>query len=334
MSAEHGGNVWRGGRPSDWLDFSANLNPEGPPDWARAALVAGLENAAYYPDARMAAATAGLAAHLGIDAACVLPTAGGVEAAALAAGLGARHAVAQPTFQEYGRLCGAHRDVPWDALDDYAPHAGECLWLCNPNNPTGAALDRAAVLRLLARVEAAGGRLAVDEAFVHYCPSRSVVDQVAAHPALIVLGSLTKALALPGIRLGYLAAHPTVIASLRESCLPWRLNCLADAVAAALPNHDADFEAMRALNAARRSALARALAALGARVYPSEANFLLCDFGRDMRPALAALREARILARPCGAFPRLTHGHVRFAVRTEEENARLVEAIGGLGLRV
>ena len=330
MKVEHGGNVWRSGRPGDWLDFSANLNPEGPPDWARQALAAGLERAGWYPDPDMAAATAGLAAHLGIDAACVLPTSGGIGAAALAAGLGERRAIAQPTFQEYGRLCGRHRDVQWDHLSDYEPEAGEWLWLCNPNNPTGAALERDAVLALLDRLERVGGGLVVDEAFIHYCPEHSVADAVAGHPALVALGSLTKALALPGIRLGYLAAHPSVVAALGERLPPWRLNCLADAVAAALPGHGEDFKRIRALNARRRAAFAGALSALGARVYPSEASFLLCDFGRDMRPAVGELRRQRILVRPCGMFPGLTDGHLRLCVRTEAENARLIEALGRL----
>lgn len=330
MSAAHGGDVWRSGRPSDWLDFSASLNPDGPPEWVRAAMAAGLENAAYYPDVRMAAATAGLSAHLGVAADCVLPTSGGIEAAAIAARGCGRHAIVQPTFEAYARLCGEHRDVPWEALPEYEPEPGECLWLCNPNNPTGAALSREAVLALLARVEAAGGKLIVDEAFIAYCPERSVVNAVATHPALIVLGSLTKVLAIPGVRLGYLAAHPSAIREWRNTLPPWRLNCVADAVAAALPGHEADFARIRTLNDARRDAFAGALAGLGATVHPSAANFLLCDFHRDMRPAVEALAARRILVRPCGAFPGLTHGHLRFAVRTEEENERLVREIGRL----
>ena len=333
MSVVHGGDVWQGSvpggciAPGDYLDFSANLNPEGPPEWVRAAMEEGLARARYYPDIRSRAALAGLAAHLRLPEACLLPTAGGVEAAAAAARLPGRHAVAQPTFQEYGRLCGAHADVSRAALADRAFRPGEALWVCNPNNPTGDALPRAAMAELLARAEAAGGRLIVDEAFIDYCPGRSVRDWVTAHPALIVLGSLTKSLAIPGARLGYLAAHPSVIGALQRRLPPWRLNCVADAVAAALPGHGADFEAVRALNAARREAFAERLRAVGARVRPSEANFLLCDFGRDMRPAIRALREARILVRPCGMFPGLGHGHVRLAVRTEAENARLAEAL-------
>lgn len=327
MSVIHGGDVWRDGSPEDWLDFSANLNPEGPPDWVREAMAEGLKNAARYPDARSAAALRGLSAHLGVPEECLLPTSGGIEAIGLAAGLSSRHAVAQPTFQEYGHLCGAHRDVPLEELPRYAPGPGECLWLCNPNNPTGGALSRGEVLALLARTEAAGGRLAVDEAFAGYCPERSVIDAVVDYPGLVVLGSLTKILAIPGVRLGYLAAHPSVIAALKEGLPPWRLNCVAEAVAAALPGHGPDFDAIRARNAHRRERFAAALRSLGAAVSPGAANFLLCDFHRDMGPVVEALRQKRILVRPCGMFPGLTHGHLRLCVRREDENARLVAAL-------
>ena len=327
MSVYHGGDVWQGGAPGEYLDFSANLNPEGPPQWVRAAMLRGLENARFYPDLRQGAAVAGLSAHLGLPEACILPTAGGIEAIACAASLSKRYAVAQPTFQEYGALCGAHRDVKRSELADYRPEPGETLWLCNPNNPTGEALPRGDVPALLEKLEAVGGRLVVDEAFIDYCPEHSVRHAVCGHPALIVLGSLTKVLAIPGVRLGWMAGHPSVVARVRERQLPWRLNCLADAVAAALPGHGEYFERLRALNDARREAFAGALASIGARVYPSAANFLLCDFARDMRPVAERLREQRLLIRLCGMFPGLTHGHVRLCVRTDGENEALVEAL-------
>lgn len=326
MTVYHGGDVWQGNAPGDFLDFSANLNPEGPPEWVRGALAEGLERARYYPDLKSAAARRGLAAHLKLDEACVLPTSGGIEAAMLAARLSAKHAIAQPTFQEYGHLCGEYGNVSRDDLANHAFGAGECLWLCNPNNPTGGALTRREVLALLDRAERAGARLVVDEAFIEYCPEHSVADCVAEHPALLVLGSLTKVLAIPGIRLGYLAAHPDVLSGLSEGLMPWRLNCMADAVAAALPGHRGDFEALRRLNDARRESFAAELSKL-ARVYPSQANFLLCDFGRDMGPAIEALRRQRVLVRPCGMFPGLDSGHVRLCVRTEAENALLIDRL-------
>ena len=329
MTVFHGGNVWQGENPDQWLDFSANLNPEGPPEWVVEAMKAGLARARYYPDLKGVAARRGVAAHLGIPEDCVLVTAGGIEAASLAAKLSGIHTIAQPTFQEYGCLCGSHHDIVREKLQEHAFSEDENLWICNPNNPTGDALTRAEMLDLLGRAEAAGARLIVDEAFIHYCPGQSVADQVAGHPALIVLGSLTKVLAIPGVRLGYMIAGPHVTQKLSEGLLPWRLNCVADAVAAALPGHGDDFERIWQLNADRREIFAHELRALGIRVYPSDANFLLCDFGRDMRPEIEHLRQRHILLRPCGMFPGLTDAHVRLCVRTEAENARLVEALRG-----
>ena len=349
MNIEHGGDVWREGAPEAYLDFSANLNPDGPPEWVLGAMRRGLERARYYPDVRMRVAAAGLSAHLGLPEACVLPTAGGIEAAALAARPAlpdtARHIVAQPTFQEYGRLCGAHANLDRAALAGYEPSAGERLWICNPNNPTGDALTRRELTALLDRAEVAGAQLVVDEAFIEYCPEHSVRDLVAAHPALMVLGSLTKVLAIPGVRLGYLAAHPDALQALRDAddppapdgaqpLLPWRLNCLADAVASALPGHAADFEAIRLRNRVRRAAFAEGLSALGFRVYPSQANFLLVDIGRDARPLVERLRSRRILVRLCGGFPGLSHGHIRLCVRTEAENEQLISAIKETSRRI
>lgn len=323
MSVAHGGDVWDRGRPEDFLDFSANLNPDGPPQWAREAMARGLARAGYYPDARSRAALAGLSGFLGVPRECLMATAGGVEAGALAATLPGRHVIVQPTFAEYARLCGPHEDLPAQKLKDYTPRPGENLWLCNPNNPTGAALR---LEGLLEAAEAAGARLIVDEAFIDYCPGYSL-RRFAGSGALVILGSLTKVLALPGVRLGYLEAHPAVIEALGARALPWRLNCLADAVAAALPGHGAYFERVRALNAARRADFAERLARLGARVYPSEANFLLCDFHRDMRPVAGALRERGMPVRLCGGFEGLDDGHVRLCVRRQAENQRLIGAL-------
>ena len=123
-------------------------------------------------------------------------------------------------------------------------------------------------------------------------------------------------LPIPGVRLGYMIAHPHVINLFYNGLLPWRLNCVADAVAAALPGHGQDFERIRRLNAARREAFANDLRALGIKVYPSEANFLLCDFGCQVRPLEDALKEKKILVRRCMNFPGIDDGrHLRLAVK-------------------
>ena len=331
----HGGNVWQGDSPGSWLDFSANLRPEGPPDWVMDALRAGLGEARYYPDLSMRREREGLAAFLGVDAACVLPTAGGVSALDLAMGLGTGGVLlAVPCFSEYAALAKKRglqvTEAPISELPDAARRlpAGGLICLGNPVNPLGRAFTRREIMALLGAAEAARGWLLLDEAFIEYCPERTARDLIPAHGRLIVAGSMTKILCVPGARLGYLLAQPDLVASMAARQLTWEVSCFAGAVARALPGHGADIRAIAALNAGRRESLRRSLEALGARVYPSEASFLLARFDRPTSSIAAALKEKKILVRECMDFAGVDDGrHLRLAVRDEAANARLIAAL-------
>ena len=338
----HGGNVWPGGAPSDWLDYSANLRPEGASRWVRDALTAGMENIRYYPDPQMRRARQALAEYLGLDAAQVLPTAGGISAIDLTAQLSATGAlIATPCFGEYEMLCVRHglrvhkasllrtrHEIgdPAIQLKD-ALFEGALVYLCNPLNPVGAAFTRDQVENLLGQVEDACGWLVVDEAFIEYCPQRSVVDLIAHHPRLLVTGSMTKILGIPGVRLGYLCGQKEVINQLSGRQITWELSCFAEAVACALPEHREDILADGEISARRREQLRAGLAGLGVFVYPSEAAFVLADFGRPVAPLVKFLKNKHILVRECMNFDGLDDGqHLRLAVKDEQDNERLLQA--------
>lgn len=320
---KHGGNVWEAGSPSDWLDFSANLRPEGTPGWVMRTMQAALDHARYYPDRAMRAARAGLAVYAGVPEACILPTAGG--AAAIDACLllhPGRVRTETPAFGEYAERAAAHgkAHARWDGR--FA--SGDLLMIGNPNNPTGSARSRADILALHQQARCSGAALAVDEAFIDFCPEHSVRRDVS--PGLTVVGSLTKTLCIPGVRLGYVCAAPEVIARMERQALPWSLNMLAAAIAAQLPMHMEDIRRDAARNAQRRERLSGLLRAHGARVEPSQANFLLADFGRDMSGDVARLKERHMLVRTCASFG-LGPNVLRLAVRTDAENDRLVDAL-------
>ena len=358
----HGGNVWQGGAPSDWLDYSANLRPEGAPRWVRDALTAGMDNIRYYPDPTMRRARAALAEYLDLNAAQVLPTAGGISAIDLTAQLPASGALlATPCFGEYEMLCTRHglrvhkatllrerheidavvrgaftppHTTPLHEIGDPAAQLkdalfeGALVYLCNPLNPVGAAFTRDQVENLLNQVEDAKGWLVVDEAFIEYCPRHSVVELIARHPRLLVTGSMTKILGIPGVRLGYLCGQPEVIEALSGRQITWELSCFAEAVACALPEHRADILADSETNARRREHLRAGLEELGIFVYPSEAAFVLADFGRPVAPLVKYLKEKHILVRECMNFDGLSDGqHLRLAVKDEQDNERLIEAL-------
>ena len=324
---KHGGNVWASDEPAAWLDFSANLCPEGTPDWVMRAMQAALHNARYYPDRAMRAARAGLAVYAGVPEACILPTAGGVDAidACMALHPG-RVRTEAPAFGEYAERAAVHGKAHalWDGR--FAP--GDLLMLGNPNNPTGSARSREDILALHAQAMRSGAALAVDEAFIDFCPEHSVRRNV--EQGLTVVGSLTKTLCIPGVRLGYICAAPEVIAWMERRALPWSLNMLAAEIAAQLPAHLEDIRRDAECKARRRERLASRLWAHGARVEPSQANFLLVDFGQDMSSAVERLRAQHILVRTCASFG-LGKSMLRLAVRTDAENDRLVDALWGNG---
>ena len=339
----HGGNVWQGEGPLRWLDFSANLRPEGPPEWVREALVNALSEARWYPDPSMARERAALGRFLSLPEDWVLPTAGGASAIALAAGLEAtEHLTLTPCFGEYARqaktLGRPVRTLPMLAgrhiVGDPAEQAegalsqGCAVWLCNPNNPLGTVFSREQVTRVLEQIETVNGWLILDEAFIEYCPEQTCTPLLAEHGRLVILGSMTKILGVPGVRLGYLCANPHVIEGLARRLTPWALNSFAGAVLRALPEHRGEFARYALENERRRDGLKAALERLGAFVYPSRAPFLLADFGRPVRPIAEALKKRGILVRECMDFDGVDDGaHLRLAVRTESENERLITAL-------
>ena len=339
----HGGNVWAGGEPRDWLDFSANLRPEGPPGWLREALCRAVEDARYYPDPDMKRAERALAGWLGLPETYVRPTAGGASAIRLAMRLGeGRVLIFDPAFTEYreqAHLLG-RQTVSLPLLregkrtSDLAEiaagrlRAGDALWLCNPSNPLGCAFPREELLRLLMLAEEKGCWLVADEAFAEYCPGSSLRDLVPAHERLAVVGSMTKILGIPGVRLGYLCAQPQVLRALAPFQLPWELGCFAAAAACALPGHREEVQGWAEENARCRATLCAGLARLGCAVYPSDAPFVLADLGRLAAPVAKALRRRGILVRTCEDFIGLEDGrHLRLAVREEDAVRRLLDAL-------
>ena len=146
-------------------------------------------------------------------------------------------------------------------------------------------------------------------------------------PGLVVVRSLTKAWALPGLRAGFLLGPPDVVAALRAARQPWSVNSLALAALEAYGNGDLPPGAVPAEVARAREELAARLRTLpGVRVWPSAANFLLIRVP-DGPAAHRGLLERRIAVRTASTFPGLTPDHLRVAVRTPEDNGLLVAAL-------
>jgi threonine-phosphate decarboxylase len=335
----HGDLVSRslGVRVGELLDFSQNINPLGAPkDALEAARRALYEDSGRYPDLEYTGLREALAAYLGVGAEMVVPTNGGAEAlflAARAAGTGGKALVLEPTFSEYAaaaaaagkepvrRVARREEDFEWDSTPLRDLEGVSVVFLCNPNNPTGDLLDRGAVLELAARVVEAGAVLVVDEAFADFVPEISVTDMV--DRGLWVARSFTKFFAIPGLRLGCLVCDDAGrVQTLQPS---WPVNSVAAAAGIAAAKDRGFAEASRAEVARLREDLIGALDDLpGLQPFPGAANFLLVR-GPDGLPERLARRG--VLVRGCGPFYGLGPEFFRVAVRSAEENGRLVAAI-------
>jgi histidinol-phosphate/aromatic aminotransferase/cobyric acid decarboxylase-like protein len=144
---------------------------------------------------------------------------------------------------------------------------------------------------------------------------------------VIVVRSLTKALAIPGLRAGYAVAAPPVAAALRVVRAPWSANALALAALEAAARHPAELGAIADRVAVERDDLTARLAAIdGVRTWPSVANFCLVEVADGARVA-RALRARGIAVRPAASFPGLDERHLRLTARDPAANARLATAL-------
>lgn len=332
---------------SEVIDFSANLNPLGAPAWLSQLLAASLTELAVYPDPDYTAAREAIARAEGLAPDQVRLTNGGAEAIFLAAALlaergGRRAAIVQPTFCEYARACRhygikvRHLALKTDDFDLDAASALDAMrevdavFLCRPNNPSGTLVERELIERMLAEGQRYGSMLIVDEAFVDFVtPDERLTALLARYDNLLLLRSMTKFYTIPGLRLGYLLGDEAAVSRIAALQLPWSINAPAAALVEPLLADRQFHERTLAWLDAERPRFEHELRALGLRVVPSRANFLLLqDSGPRPMPALLThLAHGGIMARHTHNFVGLEGAWLRVAVRSRRENQRLLEAI-------
>ncbi|MCG7599886.1 threonine-phosphate decarboxylase CobD [Halomonas sp. McH1-25] len=327
------------------LDFSANLNPLGPPEWLDEHLPSLWHGIDRYPDPDYYTARCAIAEAQGLDASQVLLTNGGAEAIFLAAALhaGRQAAIVQPTFDEYARACrhyGLAIHSAFLAADFSLDERRACevmreadvMFLCRPNNPSGTLIPRALIERLLEAGRTHGTCLVVDEAFIDFVEdaAESLIPLLAVYPNLLILRSLTKLYTIPGLRLGYLLGAPDIVARAAELQMPWSVNAPAAALVAPLLADEAFVARTHDWLRRELDRLTPALTRLGFEVSPTRVNFYLLRDRHQPHSTDALLRflaSVGILARHTHNFPGLEDGWLRLAVRSVEDNDRLLAVL-------
>jgi threonine-phosphate decarboxylase len=338
----HGGDLTLASRlfgREQLIDFSANMNPLGPPQGVWQALLENLPDIVHYPDPYARELKSTLAKYLQVPSANLALGNGSMELLYLLPRVfpQPQALLPAPGFSEYDyavELSGlASRYVylrppayAWDMAElTRAVAQGGLIFLCNPNNPTGTLLSRDDLNELL---------LVMDEAFIDFVEGYeklTLVSRAVQDPRLLVLGSLTKFFALPGLRLGYLVGTAERIQQVAGQLPLWNINSLAQAAGTAALQ-DRPYQAhSREYIWKTRQKLYEALQKIpGLTPLPPSANFIFCRLGPGWpnAPQLVQLvGERGFLVRDCSNYRGLDDRCIRVAVRRQRENEALVAAL-------
>jgi threonine-phosphate decarboxylase len=351
---KHGGNVYdaarrNGGRVSEILDFSANINPLGMPGSVRKALLECLENVVCYPDPDAVAFKKAVARYYGVDESMITAGNGAVELLYILCHTLKPNKVLipAPTFSEYeaaARAAGAAIEyVKLMAAEKFIMDFGalvkrlegaDMIFICNPNNPTGVLTDRDALKQFLEAAAVTRTTVVIDESFLDFLPDDSRYScrpLLADHPNLVVICSLTKFYAIPGLRLGFCLAYPELTRRLHGNKDPWNVNTLAQcAGVAALQDKSYQEESRIYLQNAMRSLYLDVSSIPGITAFGPSVNFILADIadtGMNARRLSQKLAMESILVRDCSNYPGLTDAYIRIAVKRHEQNLILTATL-------
>lgn len=322
------------------VKLASNESPLGPSPKAVAALQKAIPNIHRYPDGASFDLRRKLSGRLGVAGDQLVLGAGADELLELLSkvllGPGDECVFAWPSFAMYpivvnGMGATAVR-VPLDgemahdlpAMQAAVTERTRLVIVCNPNNPTGTSVGKAAFDAFVAALPE-DVVLAVDEAYVDFARRKDLPDSlgwVDRRPATIVLRTFSKVFGLAGLRIGYGVTGCELAGFLDRARHPFNVNRLAE-VAAAAALDDGDYlERLTRLNATGVDYLSRELSALGIEVWPTDANFVLAKAGPGVYEQL--LRQG-VIVRPLDGFG--MPEHIRISVGLPEDNERLVKCL-------
>lgn len=239
-------------------------------------------------------------------------------------------AVLGPTFSEYADACRVHRHkVKAFYSLDALPEDAELVWICNPNNPTGEVRNKE---DLKALVDSHPDKLFIFDQSYEYFTLKSLlgIKEAASFPNVILLHSMTKQYAIPGLRVGYFTASEGLTDDVRCRRMPWSVNSLAIEAAKYLLEEGDGISADIPQLLAERERLTNLLLATGMlEIWPTDTHYMLIKLRMGKAAALKDFLAVNhgILIRDASNFEGLDERFFRIATQTPEENDKLVKAI-------
>lgn len=346
--AAHGGNIYKKARElkipeSMILDFSANVSPLGIPEGIKKAIVDAVDGMINYPDPDCSALTEAIAAFDGVKAEHILCGNGGADLLfRIALALKPKRVLLPvPAFVEYEEALTAvdtqmdyfylEKDfkVKESLLDAMTPEQ-DMLVICNPNNPTGLLVERELLLRIVRKAKDLHMTVLLDECFLEIYPKEAeytLKGYLQEFPNLMILKSFTKMYAIPGVRLGYLmCGDEELLRKIRRCGQAWSVSHFAQAAGlAALSETEYREKTIRMIHE-ENDFMREELSKLPIELYDGVVNYFffrapgITDLDKRME-------KHGIMIRNCSNYVNLGDDYFRVAVKTREDNIRLLEAL-------
>ena len=330
--------------PKQFIDFSANINPLGPPSALKEKWLDFFQEINIYPDP-YATQLKNLIANseqTSIDS--ILIGNGGADLITLLGRMlaGKKIVIVEPTFSEYEAVCRANQcEVFYHQLmePDFELNLtdlcstlvdADALFLCNPNNPTGIHYSTATILALIAECEKRDCLTILDEAFFDFLIDyESLVPYINQFSNLIIIRSLTKMFAIPGIRLGYLVAQPAIVSALSTLQSHWSTNTIALLAGELCLQNESFIKETQEYICNERKRLFAFFHQNKFIVTSSQVNFYLLQdpLLQDQFSLFEFLLDHGIIPRHTVNFPGLEGRWLRFAIKSLEENNQLMEVL-------
>ncbi|MDV3001658.1 MAG: Threonine-phosphate decarboxylase [Chroococcopsis gigantea SAG 12.99] len=323
-------------------DFSASINPLGPPASAIAAMQSAFSQVRNYPDPNYETLRAALGQWHNVSPDWILPGNGSAELLTWACRelSSLDHTcLLTPAFSDYGRALKAFSAkikpyplIPAEGmslkLNFPSDSISKGLILNNPHNPTGKLFTLEEITPHLDKF----ALVVVDEAFMDFLPpaqQQSLIALLPIYDNLIILRSLTKFYSLAGLRIGYALSHPARLSRWQKWRDPWSVNILSEVASIACIRDEAFQTSTYKWLIPAREKLFSSLASIpGLQPFPGAANFLLVRCRQSCLPLQEyLLRQHKIYIRDCVSFPELGENYFRIAVRAESDNERLVSSL-------
>ncbi|MGX6441706.1 threonine-phosphate decarboxylase CobD [Neobacillus sp. K501] len=326
--------------PGEYIDFSANINPIGPPAAIKEKWGEFYREISVYPDPYAFQLKEMIAKRESISPDSIIIGNGGAELITLVARMlaGKKIGIIQPTFSEYEKACLANKcEISYHSLagPDFSltlPDLSkvDALFLCNPNNPTGVHYPPSKLKSIMEECEKHRCLLILDEAFYDFLSNyESIIPNINQFPRLIVLRSMTKMFAIPGIRLGYLVAAPKIIHELNTLQSHWSVNTIALRSGELCLQDETYIKDTQRFIDGERKRLFEFFTQADFEVSPSKVNFYLLRDSKilDQFRLFEILLHRGIIPRHTFNFPGLDGNWLRFAIKGKDENDQLMEVL-------